>query len=253
MTDTSPSMLRQWLRHFKLFFLVGLLLFCIQLLLAYLLPIQGTNGDINDGSSGSVYDNLLEERKARQNKAVFNELFAAERPSMDDEYISNSNSIYNFKDPLVLSKTSSSAKDHSNGKNLLNSKNRQQYADGGGGGGGGAGVHLQLDDLKFKPICDIVTKETISAIYRAQTQRCKEIIANISCAIQMAQFYPTHLPNYCPHDSLVANRPLGCYQDDKKFRLLSGYYVNFKANNTPAKCIQMCLQSGFVYAGVQYS
>lgn len=224
-------------------------------MLAYLLPIFGTNGDIYDVSSGSLYSNLLDERKARQNKAVFNELFAAERPSMDDEYISNSNSIYNnFKDPVVLSKTSSSStKDHSEGTNSLHNKQRQPNA-GGGGAAIGADVHLlHLDDLKFKPICDIVTKEAISAIYRARTQRCKETIANISCAIQMGQFYPTHLPNHCPHDSLVANRPIGCYQDDKKFRLLSGYYVNFKTNNTPAKCIQMCLQSGFVYAGVQYS
>lgn len=241
-------MSRQWLRRYKLFFLIGLLLLCIQLVLAYLLPIFGTSGDIYDVASGSLYSNLLDERKARHNKAVFNELFAAERPSMDDEYNGNSNSIYNFKDPVVLSKTSSSTKDHSEGTNMLNQKNRQQI------GRGGAGeVHLHLDDLKFKPICDIVTKEAISAIYRARTQRCKETIANISCAIQMEQFYPTHLPNHCPHDSLVANRPIGCYQDDKKFRLLSGYYVNFKANNTPAKCIQMCLQSGFVYAGVQYS
>lgn len=252
MTDSSPSMSRQWLRRYKLFFLIGLLLLCIQLLLAYLLPIFGTSGDIYDVSSGSLYGNLLDERRARQNKAVFNELFAGERPSMDDEYISNSNSIYNnFKDPVVLSKTSSSTKDHSEGTNLLNHKNGQQRN--GGGGGGGADVHLQLDDLKFIPICDIVAKEAISAIYRARTQRCKETIANISCAIQMRQFYATHLPNHCPHDALIANRPLGCYQDDKKFRLLSGYYVNFKTNNTPAKCIQMCLQSGFVYAGVQYS
>lgn len=238
MTDTSPSMSRQWLRRYKLFFLIGLLLLCIQLLLAYLLPIFGTRGDIYDiSSSGSLYGNLLDERKARQNKAVFNELFAAERPSMDDEYISNSNSMYhnnNFKDSVVLTKTSSSTKDHSEGKNLLNVANSQQQNE-------------------FKPICDIVTKEAISAIYRARTQRCKETIANISCAIQMRQFYPFQLPNHCPHDTLVANRPLGCYQDDKKFRLLSGYYVNFKANNTPAKCTQMCLQSGFVYAGVQYS
>lgn len=152
MTDTSPSMSRQWFRRYKSFFVIGLLLLCIQLVLAYLLPIFSTSGDIYDVSFGSLYDHVLDDRRARQNKAVFNELFAAERPSMDDEYISNSNSLYNnFKDPVVHSKTSSSTKDHSEGTNSLNSKNRH-----GGGGGGGASsgfdVHLQLDDLKLKPM-----------------------------------------------------------------------------------------------------
>lgn len=238
--------------------MIGLLLLCIQLLLAYLLPIVfDGSGDTHDTSSGSLYEHLLDERKVRQDKAIFNELLlGAERPSMDDEYISNSNSMYNhqqqhqqhhhnFKDPVVaLSKTSSSTKDHSEGTN----QKQKQSSIGGGGDG-----HLQLDDLNFKPICDIVSKEAISAIYRARTHQCKETIANISCAIQMGTFYPIRLPNNCPHDAYEANRALGCYQDDRKFRLLSGYYVNFKALNTPGRCIQMCLQSGFVYAGVQYS
>lgn len=51
----------------------------------------------------------------------------------------------------------------------------------------------------------------------------------------------------------TAGKSLGCYRDEKNFRLLSGYYANLKTTNSPKHCINMCLQSGFPYAGVQYS
>lgn len=82
---------------------------------------------------------------------------------------------------------------------------------------------------------------------------CKEIIINASCAIQSGTFYPKRLPNYCPNEPFSAYRSLGCHRDDKKFRTLCSYYINLKTTNTPEKCVDLCLQSGFVYAGVQYS
>jgi protein xylosyltransferase len=57
---------------------------------------------------------------------------------------------------------------------------------------------------------------------------------------------------YCT-SGFTAGKSLGCYQDEKTFRLLSGYYANLKTTNSPKHCINMCLQSGFPYAGVQYS
>lgn len=45
---------------------------------------------------------------------------------------------------------------------------------------------------------------------------------------------------------------LGCYQDKKSMRLLSGYFTNLEQNNSPENCINLCLQSGFPYAGVEY-
>lgn len=56
-----------------------------------------------------------------------------------------------------------------------------------------------------------------------------------------------------PSGNYIANRSLGCYKDDKKHRLLPSFYTNFKETNSPKKCIQVCLQSGYLYAGVQYS
>lgn len=111
-----------------------------------------------------------------------------------------------------------------------------------------------LSELRFKPKCDILSdKEVASAVQRARTQACKEQIIDIACQIKSDTFYPKTLPNTCPSGNYIANRLIGCFQDEKKHRLLPSFYSNFKETNSPKKCIQMCLQSGYLYAGVQYS
>lgn len=257
MIESSASV--QWLRRYKLFFFAGLLLLAIQFLLGYLLPIFGSTDDIYNPNAASLYSNLIEARNAYKNQAAFDQLFHDDNLSFDDEDISNSNPIANFKEittGLALPKivVSSSAKGgikhnhHHQNDILLNTKdttgNSQKHT---------TNTNLKLGNIKFKPPCVIAAKEAISAIYRAQTRQCKELIANTTCAIQSGTFYPQSLPNYCPHEPYHKDKSLGCYKDDKKFRTLSGYYINFKTSNTPTKCIQLCLQSGFVYAGVQYS
>lgn len=265
MIESSTSVL--WLRRYKLFFFAGLLLLTIQLILGYLLPIFGSPDDIYNPNAASIYSNIIEARDAYKNQAAFDELFQDDHLAFDDEDISNSNSIVNFKElttGLALPKivVASSAKGdirnhhhinnhHHTNDIVVNAKEfhsnaapRQQSS---------ANTNLKLENVQFKAACDIVAKEAISAIYRAQTHYCKELIANTTCAIQRGTFYPAALPNYCPHEPYNKNKPLGCFKDDKKFRTLSGYYINFKTTNTPTKCIQLCLQSGFVYAGVQYS
>lgn len=109
-----------------------------------------------------------------------------------------------------------------------------------------------LNEVTVSADCTISAKEAVSAIHRARTALCKQHIADVTCAIQTGEFYAHTLPNSCPNGSFIANRALGCFRDVKKARLLSGYYANFKQLNTPSKCIQLCLQSGFLYAGVQY-
>ena len=58
----------------------------------------------------------------------------------------------------------------------------------------------------YSPSCPIRGKESISAINRAITDSCKIDIADLACKTVDAigdlegvgNFYPTHLPNYCP-------------------------------------------------------
>lgn len=111
---------------------------------------------------------------------------------------------------------------------------------------------LRLDELDFVPPCELTRKETVSAIHRAKSQSCKAKIVEVACEIQAGKFYPQRLPTFCPRGDHSPNRALGCFRDEKNFRLLSGYYSTFKTNNSPEKCIRLCLQSGYPFAGVQY-
>ncbi|XP_039755431.1 xylosyltransferase oxt [Pararge aegeria] len=112
---------------------------------------------------------------------------------------------------------------------------------------------LRLEELDFSPACDIKSREAISAIHRAKSQLCKQQIVNKTCLIQNGNFYPKHLPNYCVSKTMAYGRHLGCYLDEKKLRLLSSYYGNYANVNSPTFCLDICVQAGFPYAGVQYS
>ncbi|KAM3966214.1 xylosyltransferase oxt [Aphomia sociella] len=114
-------------------------------------------------------------------------------------------------------------------------------------------TQLRLEELDFKPTCDIKSREAISAIHRAKTQNCKRQIVNKTCLIQGGNFYPKVLPNSCLSDRMAYGRHLGCYQDEKKLRILSSFYGNYVNINTPHTCLNICMQAGFPYAGVQYA
>lgn len=114
-------------------------------------------------------------------------------------------------------------------------------------------THLRVEELDFKPPCDITSREAISAIHRAKTQNCKQQIVNKTCLIQSGNFYAESLPNYCLNGASKYGKHLGCYADEKKMRLLSGFYGNYANTNSPAACLDICIQAGFMYAGVQYA
>lgn len=213
----NESLAGRWLRRYKLFFFLGLVILCCQLMLAYLLPIFGATDDI------------LPPTKPHH--------IVTHPHNIDDEDISN---FYSKSKSARQDSPAAAPSNTLQATKIEPVQSQRKY-------------QLRLNELDFVPSCDIDTKEAVSAIHRAQTQHCKQTIANITCAIQAGTFYSSVLPNYCPNESFIANRALGCFRDEKKFRILSGYYTNFKTLNTPAKCIQMCLQSGFLYAGVQYS
>lgn len=112
---------------------------------------------------------------------------------------------------------------------------------------------LHLEGLDFVPDCDIFGREAVSAINRARTQHCKKELANIICLSQAGKLYPKYMKSQCPAPEVHMGKSLGCFQDERQYRLLSGYFSNLKANNSPEQCTFLCLQSGFQFAGVQYS
>ncbi|XP_039284887.1 xylosyltransferase oxt [Nilaparvata lugens] len=111
---------------------------------------------------------------------------------------------------------------------------------------------LRLEELDFVPWCEVRGKEPVSAIHRAKTQHCKQLLVNVTCRSQADMLYPSRLPHSCPSQGLEQGKSLGCFQDEKRLRLLSGYYANLSRSNSPQQCIDLCLQSGFPYAGVQF-
>ncbi|KAK5642064.1 hypothetical protein RI129_008231 [Pyrocoelia pectoralis] len=219
----TKSVENRWLRRYRICFLIGTLILSFQIYLAvrfFRINIDNlnTSGDFDRIKVSNFEINDVENsvNSARRSKDSF---------SIDDEDISNSLiQQTKTKRDTVINKT----------------QNKNQ-------------LHLRLEELDFIPTCKITTKEAISAIHRAKTQKCKQIISNITCLISDDLLYPKELPNYCPNEGFVAGKSLGCFKDEKSFRLLNGYYGNYKNTNSPDFCMHLCLQSGFLYAGVQYS
>ncbi|XP_043250137.1 xylosyltransferase oxt isoform X2 [Colletes gigas] len=116
-------------------------------------------------------------------------------------------------------------------------------------------VKLDRKSLNFIPSCEFNGKEAVSAVTRAKSQACKQHIANVTCLNQQGLLYPDRIQSLCPNSLGFADRPvsLGCFKDDKTLRILSGYYHVFKGNNSPERCAFLCLQSGYSYAGTEYS
>lgn len=210
-------MINALFRRYKIFFIIGIAILLIQFYLAYKsfkIPIN-SKPPASTKISSSSKSAKHEPRRSNEKSAI---------PLSDDEDIINSN-IQQDAAHKVNEKSSSSSASSS----LLN-------------------------ELRFKPKCDILgDKEVASAVQRASSQSCKQHIIDIACQIKSGTFYPKTLPNTCPSGNYIANRLLGCFQDEKQQRLLPSFYSNFKETNSPKKCIQICLQSGYLYAGVQYS
>ncbi|XP_076384790.1 xylosyltransferase oxt [Megalopta genalis] len=116
-------------------------------------------------------------------------------------------------------------------------------------------IKLDHKSLNFLPSCEFNGREAVSAVTRAQSQTCKQRIVNVTCLNQQGLLYPERIQSLCHHSPGFVEKPvsLGCFKDDKALRLLTGYYHVFKGNNSPDRCAFLCLQSGYLYAGTEYS
>lgn len=53
-------------------------------------------------------------------------------------------------------------------------------------------------NLGLSGVCNISGREAISAINRATTSYCKQLILNTTCALKNNKLYPARLPHSCP-------------------------------------------------------
>lgn len=215
-------------RKYKLVFVVLLVILSVQLLLGY----HSNNLDTGSGAGG-VADS--------GGRVLFQHNDAGSLPVDDDDVPSNSNSYSkgnpggNHQHPKEDFIKSISSNDKVAVENQGKDTKRTNFG-----------------DLPFQPKCNVQSKDALSAVNRARTTECKRQILDTVCAIESGTFYADYLTSQCPSGNYTRGRSLGCFQDEQANRLLGGYYVNNKGLNTPKKCIEMCLQSGFMYAGVQY-
>lgn len=52
-------------------------------------------------------------------------------------------------------------------------------------------------------VCNVSGREAISAINRAKTSYCKQLILNTTCALRNGQLYPVRLPHSCPANGML--------------------------------------------------
>lgn len=99
-----------------------------------------------------------------------------------------------------------------------------------------------------KSTCGSLSKTALSAIKRATTKKCKEELSDVACKLKNNQLVPERLPNYCPRKGSISGSSLGCFHDNNQSRLLSSYGVKLPGL-TIQKCVDLCTQSAFMYAG----
>lgn len=206
----------RWQRKYKLVFIVLLFILSVQLFLGYHSSRLDDQSELSSAESGR--------------RPAFSHLSGGSLP-VDDDDNQPSNSQHQhppLKDHFIRSISS-------NGDTAPKDAKKRQ-----------------LHDLPFIPNCDVQSKDALSAVNRARTAECKRQILDTVCAIESGTFYAQQLTSRCPKGSFTRGKSLGCFRDEQTNRLLGGYYVNNKGTNSVRKCIEICLQSGFTYAGVQY-
>nr|CAG4646048.1 EOG090X01AN [Macrothrix elegans] len=111
--------------------------------------------------------------------------------------------------------------------------------------------HYRPSDRVNKSACGTLTKTALSAIKRATSQTCKNDLQNIACQMKSNKLVPQRLPNYCLRNGSIPGTFIGCYHDSNQSRLLSSYGVR-QPGLTVQKCVDLCTQSSYAYAGVHH-
>jgi len=117
----------------------------------------------------------------------------------------------------------------------------------------------QATDPKFwSSPCTVVERDAVDAIKRAKTEQCQRELTSVACLASNDQLLPDFIPSLCDrfaeNSSLVSEggKPIGCFQDSMKDRILKGFVRNDWDLNSPALCVRMCSRAGFSFSGVEW-
>lgn len=103
--------------------------------------------------------------------------------------------------------------------------------------------------------CPKVHPDAESALRRATTSQCKMHIAEVACRNEAKTLYPEKIGSLCPTrtDEEARGRYLGCYADSFSDRIFQGVVHKLKEDNNAEKCLTLCTEAGYSYAGLQYA
>ena len=93
-------------------------------------------------------------------------------------------------------------------------------------------------------------KDAQSAIKRAKSPECKQKLKDVACAANSETLYPKEIQPTCDFYQKV--NYVGCFQDNRDFRILNGTPLRHPNVMTPYDCVNHCYEQGYDYAGVQW-
>ncbi|KAL1416708.1 hypothetical protein MTO96_027605 [Rhipicephalus appendiculatus] len=209
---------QRWCRRHVPYFAIGVAILSVQIVLGYLFylaPASESNaGHLPTARTGGSRASDAQASNGREQSA-----------QSDDEY----NDEDGGQHPRSESRRSPSASHDINGSEAIN-----------------------WAQLGFRPECDIVEKDALSAIRRATTTRCKQELANVTCLVRRGMLYPSELPRFCETPpGRVVGAHLGCFRDDRKSRIFERLASRTRSNSR-RHCVGLCLRLGFAWAGLQY-
>ncbi|KAI6190281.1 Protein xylosyltransferase [Aphelenchoides bicaudatus] len=113
--------------------------------------------------------------------------------------------------------------------------------------------NLQAEVIRL-PRCTFSESLADSAFSRMKTQECQKQLEDAFCEMDPVG-WPVHaINNTCPaFDKTFHGMHRGCYVDNSKKRVLTGFQYDLSDSNSPEQCIQYCLRIGFQLAGVEYT
>ncbi|VDM75553.1 unnamed protein product [Strongylus vulgaris] len=83
--------------------------------------------------------------------------------------------------------------------------------------------------------------------------RPNHAISDAACKLKNGLFHDQFPESQCVnHEHLLINFRVGCFEDSKKDRALTGFAYDFKSDNSMEKCRSHCYRAGFIYYGLEF-
>ncbi|KAK0411875.1 hypothetical protein QR680_005893 [Steinernema hermaphroditum] len=102
-------------------------------------------------------------------------------------------------------------------------------------------------------LCSVTGSLALSALERMKTEKCRQEVQELYCALENDKSLSAPIINRCPIFNISTKGAYeGCFADSASNRLLSGFMYKLSDTNSPEFCVDSCLRAGYEYAGVEF-